>query len=148
MLQARAHRRVRHMQLELSIRANVRNTSSGCPFFSLHVLLYCLPFYFPLTFFLLQVVPPLFSPSPTLSLSFTLLPRDICCPKTICLSPLSGHSLCPLPSSKGIFRLQLMCLTECILAFSTLVFIRHLLFPVSHYSHCSLLKRDVVRNYK
>ena len=62
--------------------------------------------------------------------------------------PLStpGHSLCPLPSSKGIFRHRFMYLTECVLAFSTLVFICHLLPPTSHYSHRLLLNRDVVRN--
>lgn len=38
MLQAHARRQVRHMQLELSIRPNVSNTSSGCPFSSLRVL--------------------------------------------------------------------------------------------------------------
>ncbi len=78
--------------------------------------------------------------------SFTLLPGDICCPKTICLPPFRGHSLCPLPSSKGIFRLPFACLTECLLAFSTLVFICHLLLLLSHYSLRLLLNGYVVRN--
>ena len=102
------------------------------------------PFYIPLTFLLLQVVPSL------CSLSFTLLPRDICCPKTM-YAPLHSQVIhCVLcPSSKRNFPTSVfMGLNECALAFSTLVFICHLLLPVSHYPHCSLLNRHVVRNYK
>lgn len=107
-LQAHAHRRVRHMRLELSIRSNVSNTSSGCPFFSLHV--------FPSIFPSPSSCYRLYHLSSVLSLSHSfLLPGDICCPKTICLSPLSGRPLCPLPSAKGIFCRRFMCLTQSIL---------------------------------
>lgn len=135
-------------QLELSIRPNVSNTSSGCPFSSLRVL--------PAAFVSPSPCNRLFHYSPLLhqlSPSSTVLPRDICCPKTICLSPLSGHTLCPLPSTKDIFRHWFMCLTECVRVFSTLVFTCHPLLPVFHYSHClllaarcSLLNTNVVRN--
>lgn len=40
-----------------------------------------------------------------------------------------------------------LCLTECALAFSTLLFSCHLLLPASHYFQGSLLNRDVVKNY-
>lgn len=114
MLPARACPSVQYMQLQVSISPSVSNTSFGCPLFSLH--------FFPSTFLQFSDVccSTFFLTSNSLSdlrssLGTSVVQRQFD-------SPLSGHSPCPLQSSRRIFHASFMCLTECILAFSMLLF--------------------------
>lgn len=117
----------------MSIRPKDSNISSSCaPHPHLFPVLCSLLHSSHFLSSLMHVVLSLFSP-PTLSLS---IPWDIWCPKTICVSALTGHSLCPLLSSNRICYFWFMCLTECTLASARLVFSCYIP-PVFHYSHCS-----------
>lgn len=126
------------MQLEVSISPIVSNTSSGCPLFSLHVFPFCLPFYIPPIFWCMLFHLFFLSSS---SLSDLLSSPGTSVVQRQFDSPLSGHSPCPLQSSRRLFHAWFMCLTECILAFSTFVFCCQLLLPVFRYSPCLLLNK-------
>lgn len=108
------------MQLEVSIRPNVSNTSSGCPFFSLHVF----PCYLPSTF--LHFFPDVccftsFLSTNSLSLTHFAPSGHLLSKDNTPLSTLRSFTVSLAVKVKEYSTFG-SCLTECALAFSTLLF--------------------------